>query len=98
MDELNYQRIWRKVFQQYGEPPKEFAADIEKTISAIESAATGRQDVNMHMSRFRVYFTDKHTYKDCAELLGISSDAIWRSVALAYRWLRIRLPEYRAKR
>lgn len=98
MDELNYQRIWRKVFQQDGEPPEAFAADIEKAISAIESASTGRQNASMHMSRFRVYFSGKHTYKNCAELLGVSSDAIWRSVALAYRWLRIRLPEYRAKR
>ena len=99
MDELNYQRIWRKVVQQDGNPPKTFAADINKTITDIESSgASGRRNVSMHMNRFRVYFTDYHTYKDCAELLGISSDAIWRSVALAYRWLRIRMPEYRTNR
>lgn len=95
MNELNYQRIWTKVFRQHGEPPKAFAIDLEKTISVIESTANGSQNVGMHVSRFRVYFSDMHTYKDCAELLGISSDAIWRSVALVYRWLRIKMPEYR---
>ena len=94
MDKLNYQRIWRNVFQQDGEPPEAFAADIDSALSDIESTVIGRRDVSMHMSRFRVYFSGNHTYKDCSELFGISLDAIWRSVRLAYRWLRIRMPEY----
>ena len=99
MDELNYQRIWRKVFQQDGNPPEAFPKAVDAMLADMESGkirigATAKINSTLHINRFREYFSNSNTLEKASKTLGVSKNTILLSIGRIERRLRWYIKEY----
>lgn len=99
MSELQYNRIWNRVFGRAGNPPEEFPKAVDAMLADMEAGkirigATANVNTTLHLTRFREYFSNSNTLEKVSKTLGVSKDVIRFSIVQIEGQLMRHMKEY----